>query len=123
VVGVEPDDGDDTKRSLEAGTPVEVPVSRSIADALQVPKPGELTFSINKELLDSIATVSDADLIEAMRFLFERMKLVAEPGGAAGVAALLAGKIATEPNATIGVIVSGGNIGADRFAQLLGTGN
>jgi threonine dehydratase len=123
VVGVEPDDGDDTKRSLEAGTPVEIPVSRSIADALQVPKPGELTFSINKELLEGIATVSDADLIEAMRFLFERMKLVAEPGGAAGVAALLAGKIATEPGSTVGVVVSGGNIGADRFAQLLGTGN
>jgi threonine dehydratase len=123
VVGVEPDDGDDTKRSLESGTRTEIPVSRSIADALQVPKPGEITFDINRRLLDSIATVSDADLIEAMKFLFERMKLVAEPGGAAGVAALLAGEIDIEPDTTIGVIVSGGNIGAARFSELLVTRN
>jgi threonine dehydratase len=120
VVGVEPDDGDDTQRSLAAGEPVEVPVSRSIADALQVPKPGELTFSINSRLLEGIATVSDAELVEAMRFLFERMKLVAEPGGAAGVAALLAGKIELESDTTVGVVVSGGNVGAARFAELLG---
>jgi threo-3-hydroxy-L-aspartate ammonia-lyase len=123
VIGVEPDDGDDTQRSLAAGHPVEVPVSRSIADSLQVPKPGDLTFSINKELLEAIATVTDQELIDAMRFLFERLKLVAEPGGAAGVAALLAGKVSYEAGATIGVIVSGGNVGAARFAQLLGTRN
>jgi threo-3-hydroxy-L-aspartate ammonia-lyase len=123
VIGVEPDDGDDTQRSLAAGHPVEVPVSRSIADSLQVPKPGDLTFSINKELLEAIATVTDQELIDAMRFLFERLKLVTEPGGAAAVAALLAGKLDHEPNTTIGLIVSGGNIGAARFAQLLGTGN
>jgi threo-3-hydroxy-L-aspartate ammonia-lyase len=123
VIGVEPEDGDDTQRSLAAGHPVQVPVSHSIADSLQVPKPGDLTFSINKELLSGIATVTDEELIEAMRFLFERMKLVTEPGGAAGVAALLAGKIDHEPNETIGVIVSGGNIGAARFAELLQTRN
>jgi threo-3-hydroxy-L-aspartate ammonia-lyase len=123
VIGVEPEDGDDTQRSLAAGHPVEVPVSRSIADSLQVPKPGDLTFSINKELLEAIATVTDQELIDAMRFLFERMKLVTEPGGAAAVAALLAGKLDHEPNTTIGLIVSGGNIGAARFAQLLGTRN
>ena len=117
VVGVEPADGDDTRRSLEAGEPVETPVSRSIADALQVPRPGDITFEINKRLLEGIVTVSDEELIEAMRFLFERMKLVAEPGGAAGVAALLAGKV--EPDGTVAVIVSGGYIGAARFAQLL----
>jgi threonine dehydratase len=123
VVGVEPDDGDDTRLSLAAGEPVEIPVSRSIADALQVPRPGDLTFSINSRLLEAVATVSDEELIEAMRFLFERMKLVAEPGGAAGVAAMLAGKIDYEPDTTIGVIVSGGNIGAARFAELLKTEN
>ena len=123
VVGVEPEAADDYKRSLEAGHPVEIEVDRSIADALQVPRPGDLTFAINSKLLESIVTVSDAELIEAMRFLFERMKLVAEPGGAAGVAALLAGKIDPEPGTTIGVVVSGGNIGAARFAELLSTGN
>jgi threo-3-hydroxy-L-aspartate ammonia-lyase len=123
VIGVEPDDGDDTQRSLAAGHPVEVPVGRSIADSLQVPKPGDLTFSINKELLEAVVTVSDQELLDTMRFLFERMKLVTEPGGAAAVAALLAGKLDHEPNTTIGLIVSGGNIGAARFAQLLGTRN
>jgi threonine dehydratase len=118
VIGVEPDDGDDTLRSLEAGAPVAVPVSRSIADALQVPKPGDITFAINRRLLEGIVTVSDDELIEAMRFLFERLKLVAEPGGAAGVAALLAGKV--QAAGTVGVVVSGGNVGAARFAELLG---
>ena len=117
VTGVEPEDGDDTLRSLAAGHPVETPVSRSIADALQVPRPGDITFEINDRLLEGIVTVSDGELIEAMRFLFERMKLVAEPGGAAAVAALLAGKV--EAEGTVGVIVSGGNIGAARFAELL----
>jgi threonine dehydratase len=122
VVGVEPEAADDYKRSLEAGHPVEIEVDRSIADALQVPRPGDLTFEINSRLLEGIATVSDLELIEAMRFLFERMKLVAEPGGAAGVAALLAGKIELKPGTTVGVIVSGGNIGASRFAELLAAG-
>jgi threonine dehydratase len=98
-----------------------VRIGRSIADALQVPKPGEITFGINSQLLEAVAIVSDRELVEAMRFLFERMKLVAEPGGAAGVAALLAGKVEVEPGSKVGVIVSGGNIGAARFAQLLAT--
>jgi threonine dehydratase len=121
VVGVEPDDADDTRQSLERGELVEIPVSRSIADALRVPKPGEITFAINRRLLEGVATVGDGELIDAMRFLFERMKLVAEPGGVAGVAALLAGKIEVEPGSAVGVIVSGGNVGAARFSQLLAT--
>jgi threonine dehydratase len=119
VVGVEPEGFDDTKRSLELGAPTEIPVGHSIADALQVPKPGEITFGINSRLLEAVAIVSDQELIEAMRFLFERLKLIAEPGGAAGVAALLAGKVTIEPDTKVGVIVSGGNIGAARFAELL----
>jgi threo-3-hydroxy-L-aspartate ammonia-lyase len=117
VVGVEPEAGDDTRRSLEAGERVEIPVPETIADALQVTKPGELTFEVNSRLLDRVVTVSDAELIEAMRFLFERLKLVVEPGGASGVAALLAGKV--EATGTVGVVVSGGNVGAARFAELL----
>jgi threo-3-hydroxy-L-aspartate ammonia-lyase len=119
VSGVEPEAGDDYRRSLEAGRRVEIPVPDTIADALQVPQPGELTFEVNRRLLDGVATVSDKDLIEAMKFLFERMKLVAEPGGAAAVAALLAGRV--EPGDTVGLVVSGGNIGAARFAELLGS--
>jgi threo-3-hydroxy-L-aspartate ammonia-lyase len=117
VMGVEPDAGDDTRRSLDAGEPVEIPVPDTIADALQVTRPGELTFEVNRRLLEGVVTVTDDELIEAMRFLFERMKLVAEPGGAAGVAALLAGKV--EAAGTVGIVVSGGNIGAARFAELV----
>ncbi|HEX6459669.1 MAG TPA: pyridoxal-phosphate dependent enzyme [Thermoleophilaceae bacterium] len=119
VMGVEPEAGDDTRRSLEAGERVEIPVPATIADSLQLTQPGEITFGINSRLLEGVATVSDGELIDAMRFLFERMKLVAEPGGAAGVAALLAGKVGAE--GTVGVIVSGGNVGAARFAELLAT--
>lgn len=117
VVGVEPEAGDDHRRSLEAGERVGVPVPQTIADSLQVPMPGELTFEHNRRLLSSVATVSDGELVDAMRFLFERMKLVAEPGGAAAVAALLAGKLDAE--GTVGVVLSGGNVGASRFAELL----
>ena len=117
VIGVEPEAGDDYRRSLEAGERLQIPVPDTIADALQIASPGELTFEVNSRLLDGVATVSDRELIEAMRFLFERMKLVAEPGGAAALAALLAGNV--EPGDTVAVVVSGGNIGADRFAELL----
>ncbi|HKN92954.1 MAG TPA: pyridoxal-phosphate dependent enzyme [Thermoleophilaceae bacterium] len=119
VVGVEPEAGDDTRRSLDAGERLEIPVPKTIADALQITKPGELTFEHNRRLLDGVVTVTDDELIDAMKFLFERMKLVGEPGGVAGIAALLAGKVDAE--GTVGVVLSGGNVGAARFAELLAT--
>jgi len=128
VIGVEPEAGDDTRRSLEAGERIEIEVPRTIADALQLPAPGRLTFEVNSRLVDEVVTVSDEELVHAMRFLFERMKLVAEPGGAAAVAALLAGKVqraagrvADGPIVTgrVGVVISGGNVGAERFAELV----
>ena len=122
VIGVEPEAGDDYQRSLEAGRRIAIDVPHTIADALQVTTPGELTFAINRELLEGIITVSDAELVEAMRFAFERLKLVLEPGGAAGLAALLAGKLESRGTAHIGVILSGGNVDWVRFCQLLGTG-
>ena len=93
---------------------------RTIADALQLSAPGELTFEVNRRLVDEIVTVTDAELVDAMRFVFERLKLVAEPGGAAGIAALLAGRARVEPGERVGVILSGGNVGAGRFAELMG---
>jgi threonine dehydratase len=120
-VGVEPEAGDDYRRSLEAGRRVSVPIPRTIADALQLTTPGELTFEVNRRLVGGVVTVSDRELVDAMRFLFERLKLVAEPGGAAAVAALLAGKV--EQSGRVGLILSGGNIGADRFAELLAARN
>jgi threonine dehydratase len=117
VVGVEPEAGDDTARSLAAGERVRIDVPRTIADGLQAVEPGELTFAVNRERVDEVVSVSDAEIVDAMTFLFDRMKLVVEPSGAVGVAALLAGRVDGE---RIGVVISGGNVGAARFAELLG---
>jgi threonine dehydratase len=121
VIGVEPEAGDDTRRSLEAGRRVTIPVPRTIADGQAAETPGELTFSVNQRLVDEIALVSDDEIREAMRFAFERLKIVVEPSGATPLAALLAGRAGVLPP-RVGVIVSGGNIDAERFAQLCATG-
>ncbi|MFE4669842.1 pyridoxal-phosphate dependent enzyme [Streptomyces sp. NPDC056716] len=121
MIGVEPEAGDDTRRSLEAGRRIEIPVPRTIADGQALHTPGELTFSINRRLVDEIALVSDDEIRAAMRFAFERLKIVIEPSGATPLAALLAGRTAPLTG-RIGVIVSGGNIDAERFARLCGEG-
>jgi threonine dehydratase len=117
VVGVEPEAGDDTRRSLTAGARVRIDVPRTIADGLQVAEPGELTFEVNARRVDEIVTVSDDEIVEAMAFLFDRMKLVAEPSGAVGIAALLSRKVDARDR-SVGVVLSGGNVGAARFAEL-----
>ncbi|SEQ13161.1 pyridoxal-phosphate dependent enzyme [Streptomyces radiopugnans] len=119
VIGVEPEAGDDTRRSLEAGGRVSIPVPRTVADGLAAETPGELTFSVNRRLVDEIVLVGDDGIREAMRLAFERLKTVVEPSGAAALAAVLAGLPDPLPS-RIGVILSGGNIGAQRFAELLG---
>ena len=91
---------------------------RTIADGLQAPEPGALTFEVNSSRVDEIVTVTDDEIVAAMVFLYERLKLVAEPSGAVGVAALLSGKLDARDR-TVGVILSGGNVGAARFAELV----
>jgi threo-3-hydroxy-L-aspartate ammonia-lyase len=120
VIGVEPQAGDDYARSLAAGRPVAISLPDTIADSLRLTAPGELTFAINRPLLDSMLTVSDAELVAAMRFAFERLKLVLEPGGAAGLAALLAHRLELSRNSRVGVILSGGNVDPAVFSSLLG---
>ncbi len=121
MVGVEPEAGDDTKRSLEAGERVRIPVPRTIADGQAVEIPGELTFSINRALVHGIALVSDAEIVDAMRFAFDRLKLVVEPSGATGLAAVLTGRIdEVAPGARrVGVVLSGGNVDTRRFVELV----
>ncbi|MFD0168233.1 pyridoxal-phosphate dependent enzyme [Streptomyces decoyicus] len=130
MIGVEPAAGDDTLRSLAAGHPVTIPVPRTIADGQAIETPGELTFSVNRRLLDSVVLVSDDEIRAAMKLAFERLKIVTEPSGASALAALLTGRVALPPvpgrpgrdphPPRIGVIISGGNVGLDRFLELLG---
>ncbi|HZH23566.1 MAG TPA: pyridoxal-phosphate dependent enzyme [Solirubrobacteraceae bacterium] len=119
VVGVEPESGDDTARSLAAGERVRVPVGRTIADGQQIDIPGERTFAVVRERVAAVVTVSDAEIVDAMRFAFERLKLVLEPSGASALAALLHGKVECAGLRT-GVILSGGNVDVARFRELTG---
>ncbi|MEU2377340.1 pyridoxal-phosphate dependent enzyme [Streptomyces misionensis] len=118
VIGVEPEGSDDTKRSLESGARVSVPVPRTVADGQAVAVPGELTFTVNRRLVDAIALVGDAEIVDAMRFAFERLKIVLEPSGATPLAALLSGRVEDLPP-RVGVIASGGNIDTRRFTELM----
>jgi threo-3-hydroxy-L-aspartate ammonia-lyase len=116
VVGVEPEAGDDWKQSFAAGEIIAIDVPRTIADGLQTHAPGELTWEVASRLVDEIVTVTDLQMVEAMRFAFERLKLVIEPSGAVGIAAVLNGLVSGD---RIGVIVSGGNVGVARFVELI----
>ena len=115
---VEPVDFDDTARSLVSGNRESIDrEARSICDALQATEPGEMTFAINKRLLGDGLTVSDDDVREAMRFAFEHLKLVVEPGGAVALAAVLKQKVATDGKVTVAVL-SGGNVDAALFSEI-----
>jgi threonine dehydratase len=119
VYTVEPEGFDDTRRSLASGRREKnASSSGSICDALLTPRPGELTFSINKSRLAGGLAVSETEARQAMRFAYEHLKLVIEPGGAVPLAAVLSGKIKTE-NRNIAVIASGGNVDAQLFASII----
>jgi len=117
VVGVEPAGADDTRRSFDAGRRVRIEDPRSIADGLLTDCPGELTFEINRLLLSGVVTVTEAEIAAATVTLWQRAKLVVEPSGAVGVAALafrhldVAGK-------RVGILVSGGNVSPERLAAI-----
>ncbi len=118
VIGVEPETGDDTAQSLAAGRRVRIPVPRTIADGQMADIPGRLTFQVNRRLLDGVALVSDAEILDAMALLFDRCKVVAEPSGASALAALLAGRVDVGDR-RVGVTISGGNVGLARFVSLM----
>jgi len=121
VIGVEPEASDDTKRSLAAGHRVSVPIVRTIADGQALDTPGDLTFAVIQELVDAVELVSDDEIRAAMRFAFERLKIVVEPSGATPLAALLSGRL-EGLGGRIGLLVSGGNVDTGRFTELCGGG-
>lgn len=119
IIIVEPEGFDDFARSLKSGRrETNARASGSIADALMAAAPGRLTLEIGQGLFDKAETVSDEELRRAMRFAFNELKLVVEPGGAAALAALLSGRVGAGGR-TIGLMLTGGNVDADTFAQII----
>ncbi|HEY5378827.1 MAG TPA: threonine/serine dehydratase [Pseudolabrys sp.] len=116
---VEPEGFDDTLRSFASGKrEANARMSGSICDALMSNTPGELTFPINRELIGAGLTASDTEVAAAVRYAFQELKLVVEPGGAIGLAALLAGKLDVKGKVVVGIL-SGGNVDAELFAKLI----
>ena len=119
VYGVEPEAGDDMRQSFRAGTPVTIPVPKTIADSLQTTHPGERTLPIVRALVSDVLLVSDDEIRRAMALLAARMKLVVEPGGSAAFAAVLAGKVPDLAGRRVGIVLSGGNVDPARFGALI----
>jgi threonine dehydratase len=120
LMSAEPEGFDDHARSLRAGKrEAHQAKGHTICDALMASIPGELTFAINSRLLSQGVTASDAEVGEAVGFAFRELKLVVEPGGAVGLAALLAGRIDAKAKNVV-IVLSGGNVDADMFATLIG---
>jgi threonine dehydratase len=120
VMSAEPEAFDDHARSLRSGKrEAHRAEGRTICDALMASIPGEITFAINGRLLTQGVTASDAEVGIALGFVFRELKLVVEPGGAVGLAALLAGHIDARGKNVV-IVLSGGNVDADTFARLIG---
>ncbi|MFW9987515.1 MAG: pyridoxal-phosphate dependent enzyme [Candidatus Odinarchaeota archaeon] len=117
IIGVEPSLADDALRSLKAGYIIPSTYPNTIADGLRTSL-CERTFNIIREHVDEIVTVSEIEIVNAMKLLWERMKIIVEPSGVVPLAALLSKKITIE-NKKVGVILSGGNIDIEPFFQLL----
>ena len=117
VVGVQPEANASLSKSLEAGKRVNVGPVRTIADALVASSPGERTFEIIRERVDRVVLVTEEEIAMAVRELAWKQKIIAEPGGAAAVAALLAGKL-RDDHKNLVCVISGGNVAAETFREL-----
>ncbi|NBJ11242.1 threo-3-hydroxy-L-aspartate ammonia-lyase [Microvirga arsenatis] len=118
IYGVEPEAGNDAQQSLRSGSIVKIPVPSTIADGAQTAYVGAKTFPVMRALVDDILTVSDAQLVETMRFFIERMKIVVEPTGCLAAAAALHG-VAPCEGKRVGIIISGGNVDPLALAKFL----
>jgi threonine dehydratase len=119
IIGVEPMDRPAGRRAREAGEPVTVPVTPTIADGQQTAQIGRRNCAVIARGVDDIVGVTDEEILVAMRLLFERLKIVVEPSGASALAAVLAGRVDVSGQ-TVGVTLSGGNVDVAQFAELLG---
>jgi threonine dehydratase len=117
VVGVEPELADDATRSFYSGTLQTVKNPPTIADGTRTPSLGRITFPLVRTFVDAMATVSEDSIMEAVRLLFYRLKLVVEPSGVLGLAALMTGKVT--PQGRVGVILSGGNVDGPTMRRIL----
>jgi len=117
VIGIEPELADDATKSFHSGILHTVKNPPTIADGTRTPSLGKVTFPLVQEYVDDMKTVSENAIIEAVKFLFYRMKLVVEPSGALGLAALLSG--AVKSKSSVGVILSGGNMDGQTMKQIL----
>jgi threonine dehydratase len=119
VWGVEPEGADAMRRSLEAGEAVHLDRVDTVADGLAAPMAGVLNHALVAAYARGVVTVTDAEIVEALRLQLERAKLLAEPAGAAGLAALLQGRIPLGGGAPVVVLVSGGNVDLAQLGRLL----
>jgi len=122
VIGVEADSANDTYLSLRKGERVTIPPPATIADGIRVTAPGELTFPVLAQNITDIALVTDDEIRAAVRYMVLRARVVVEPTGAVGAAAVLAGKLPVERGARVGVVLSGGNVDPDLLIQILSEG-
>ncbi|APF89875.1 threo-3-hydroxy-L-aspartate ammonia-lyase (plasmid) [Ralstonia solanacearum] len=118
IIGVEPEAGNDGQQSLRKGEIVHIDTPATIADGAQTQHLGHYTFAVIRALVDDIATVSDADLVDTMRFFAGRMKIVVEPTGCLAAAAALRQRVEVRGK-RVGVIISGGNVDLQHFARLV----
>ena len=118
VFGVEPEAGNDGQQSFRSGAIVRIATPNTIADGAQTQAVGEITFAIIQRDVDDVLTVTDAQLVETMRFYAERMKMIVEPTGCLSLAAVCHAGVPLQGK-RVGVIVSGGNVDLQRFGQLV----
>lgn len=117
VIGIEPESADDATRSFHSGELHSVRNPPTIADGVRTPSLGHITFPMVRRYAADMVTVTEQAIMEAVRFLFFRLKLVVEPSGALGLAALMSG--AVEPHGRIGVVLSGGNVDGATMSQII----
>lgn len=117
IVGVEPEDAPTLSRALSAGRPVDVAVSGIAADSLGAARAGDLAFRLARERVREVVLVKDEAIVRAQRALWEEVRVIAEPGGAAALAALIAGAYQPAAEERVGVVVCGGNADLQSFCR------